>query len=145
MTKVMVFGTFDILHPGHLNFFKQAKKYGDYLIVVVARDRTVLGVKGKLPRHSERQRLKAVKQTGLVDMSVLGRTGDKYGIIKQHKPNIVTLGYDQRFFTDELKANLIKFGLNKTKIVKLKAYKPKKYKSSILKFYPASAGVNNAD
>ena len=45
--KVMVFGTFDIFHKGHENFLKQAKKLGDCLTVVVARDETVL--KFKLP------------------------------------------------------------------------------------------------
>ena len=42
----MAFGTFDLLHPGHEHFLKQAKRYGD-LIVVIARDNTVLKVKGK--------------------------------------------------------------------------------------------------
>ena len=59
MKAVMVFGTFDILHPGHINFFKQAKKYGN-LIAVIARDRTVKQVKGRLPKYSEKQRLKAI-------------------------------------------------------------------------------------
>ena len=34
MAKVMVFGTFDGVHPGHENFFEQAKQHGDYLIAV---------------------------------------------------------------------------------------------------------------
>ncbi|HLC71304.1 MAG TPA: adenylyltransferase/cytidyltransferase family protein, partial [Candidatus Nanoarchaeia archaeon] len=38
MKTVMCFGTFDILHPGHLHYLQQAKKYGDYLMVVIARD-----------------------------------------------------------------------------------------------------------
>jgi len=35
MKKVMCFGAFDGLHPGHLDFFRQAKRYGDFLIVSV--------------------------------------------------------------------------------------------------------------
>ena len=41
MKKVMCSGTFDGLHPGHFNFFKQAKSKGDYLTVIVARDENV--------------------------------------------------------------------------------------------------------
>lgn len=42
---VMAFGTFDVFHPGHEYYLTQAKKYGDILIVVVARDKTVEKVK----------------------------------------------------------------------------------------------------
>ena len=45
MKKVMVFGTFDGLHEGHLDFFRQAREYGDYLIVAVARDVNVKKIK----------------------------------------------------------------------------------------------------
>ena len=128
----MVFGTFDILHPGHFNFFKQAKQHGDYLIAVIARDKTVLGVKGKLPKHNERSRLQAVKNSGAVDKIVLGRLGDKYGIIKQYKPDVIALGYDQANFVDRLENKIKNFKL-KTKIIRLKPFKPEKYKSSKLK------------
>ncbi len=47
MTTVMCFGTFDILHPGHLYFLRECEKYGDELIVVIARDATVEKVKEK--------------------------------------------------------------------------------------------------
>ena len=121
----MAFGTFDILHPGHINFLKQAKKYGR-LIVVIARDKTVKQVKGRLPRYSEKQRLKAVLSLNLADNAVLGSLIDKYAAIKKYKPDIIALGYDQNHFIDGLK-NL------KIKIVRLKSYKPHKYKTSILK------------
>ena len=55
--KVMVFGTFDIFHPGHEHMLKEAKEYGDELIVVVARDANVKKVKGRLPMHDENQRV----------------------------------------------------------------------------------------
>ena len=42
-------GTFDLVHAGHVSYLEQAKKYGDYLIVVVARDETVEEEKGTKP------------------------------------------------------------------------------------------------
>ena len=42
MKKVMTFGSFDVLHKGHEHYLKEAKSYGDYLIVVVARDENIL-------------------------------------------------------------------------------------------------------
>ncbi|MCH9030625.1 MAG: adenylyltransferase/cytidyltransferase family protein [Bacteroidetes bacterium] len=53
---VMIFGTFDILHKGHLNLFDQAKKHGDFLIAVIARDKTVVKVKDREPKHNEKER-----------------------------------------------------------------------------------------
>jgi len=47
LVKVLAFGTFDILHPGHEFYLKEAKKHGDILDVVVARDSTVEKIKGK--------------------------------------------------------------------------------------------------
>ena len=58
--KVMVFGTFDGLHEGHKNFFKQARKYGDYLLVVVGRDKNVEKMKGHLPQRNENERMKEI-------------------------------------------------------------------------------------
>ena len=52
--KVMVFGTFDGLHPGHLSYFKQARKYGDYLIAIVALDENVLQFKGHRPKFFQK-------------------------------------------------------------------------------------------
>ena len=46
MKVVMVFGAFDGFHPGHLDFFKQARAYGDILVVSVGTDRNVEKIKG---------------------------------------------------------------------------------------------------
>jgi len=48
--KVLVFGTFDGLHEGHKNFFKQAREFGDFLVVVVGRDSTIVKTKGRPPK-----------------------------------------------------------------------------------------------
>ncbi|MFA5777540.1 MAG: adenylyltransferase/cytidyltransferase family protein [Parcubacteria group bacterium] len=131
--KTMVFGTFDIFHKGHENFLKQARKYGDYLIAVVARDKTVLSVKKKETRNKEQKRLKVLVNNKLVDEAVLGSLKDKYAVIKKYQPDVICLGYDQNNFVEGLARKIKDFGLNKTKIVRLKSYYPEKYKSSILK------------
>ena len=46
---VMAFGTFDILHEGHENFLKQAKALGNFLLVVIARDKTVKQIRANHP------------------------------------------------------------------------------------------------
>ena len=149
MTKILVFGTFDGLHEGHLDFFKQAKKYGDYLVVVVGRDSTVLKVKKRLPKFNENERLKSVLTnqppprgaTGvpvgpareLVSEAKLGNEGNNpYKIIKEINPDIICLGYDQTHFTEKLAQKLQEMGLSHIEIKRLNAYKPKIYHSSLL-------------
>lgn len=124
--RAMCFGTFDKLHPGHLSYFGQAKKYGDFLIAVVARDENVLKTKGKLPRENEKTRLNNVRKVKLVDKAILGQRRDKFRIVKKYQPDIICLGYDQRVDLKELKKNF--FG----RIVRLKPYREDKYKSSKL-------------
>ena len=121
MKKIMIFGTFDIIHKGHLNLINQTKKHGDYFIIVVARDKTVKKVKGKYPRNNEKKRANALKK--YADKVVLGYLKDKYKIIKKLKPDMICLGYDQKTFIKDLKKLNIK-------IKRLKPYKPHKYKSS---------------
>lgn len=130
--KVMVFGTYDIVHPGHLNFFRQAKEHGDYLIVVVGRDDTVTSVKERSPLHDEKSRVKKIRSLELVDKAVLGNKTDKYKVIERYKPYIICLGYDQYFFTEKLKEELEKRKL-KVKIKRLKPHKPEIHKSSKLR------------
>ncbi|MFA5128613.1 MAG: adenylyltransferase/cytidyltransferase family protein [Patescibacteria group bacterium] len=126
--KVMVFGTFAVLHPGHLYFFREAKKRGDKLTVVVARDLTVKKVKGFSPKLDEQARQEMVDAIKLVNVAVLGDKIDWYKIILKYKPEIICLGYDQvapKNFREELRRR----GVD-AKIFRLKSYKPKKYKSS---------------
>jgi len=129
----MAFGTFDLVHPGHLSFFKQAKKLGDYLIVVVARDKNSQRAKGRLPRHNEKTRLARVRRSKLVDKAILGsRTYNFYRTIRTRKPAIIALGYDQKPSAWQLKKDLRKHRLANVKIVRLRPYKPQIYKSSKL-------------
>lgn len=133
MTKVIVFGTFDIFHPGHASFFKQAKKLGDYLLVVVARDKNVEKAKGKLPRNLERQRAKIIRQAKIADKVILGsKTNNYFQTLRTYKIDAVALGYDQKPTMKSLKRILRKHRLSKVEIRRLKSYNPSKYKSSLL-------------
>jgi len=133
MKRVMAFGTFDVLHEGHLHFLKSARKRGGCLIVVVARDRTVRELKGEPPMNGEAARLKAVKALGFVDKAILGSEGgDKYGVIRKARPDVICLGYDQMHFAGGLEKELEGMGI-KAEVVRLKPYKPHVFKTSIIK------------
>ena len=133
MKKVMVFGAFDGLHPGHLDFFKQAKKYGDFLIVSVGTDKNVTEIKGKTPLFNQRERLALIASVELVDKSVLGAERDFYRQIRKHKPHIICLGYDQWATEADARVELDRVGLKETKGISLKPYKVSKAKSTIVK------------
>lgn len=130
--KVMVFGTFDLLHAGHEDFLNQAKTLGNFLIVVVSRDSTVKKVKGEYPKHNEKQRYENVKNLNFADKVVFGNEDDKYRVIRKYKPDIIALGYDQFVFTYKLKKLIIDENLD-TEIIRLKPYQADIYKSSLIK------------
>ena len=129
---VMAFGTFDVFHAGHEYFLRQAKKLGDELVVVIARDSTVKNVKGEYPHENEKQRMQKVKNSGIANKVILGYDDDKYKVIKKYKPHIIALGYDQFVFTYKLNKMIIDENMD-TEIVRLKSYEPDIYKSSLIK------------
>lgn len=131
--KVIAFGTFDVFHKGHESFLAQARKYGDYLVVVIGRDSVVKKVKGSLPRSNEEARLKKVRESRLADKVTLGHLTDMLFNIKKEKPGVIALGYDQTAFTERLADMLLELGMKDVKIVRLKSYRPGIYKSSKLR------------
>lgn len=126
MKKVMAFGTFDIIHPGHIHMLKEAKAYGDYLVVILSRDETVCELKGKQPRHGEEERLKNLENLKIADKIRLGCLDNKHQVLKDENPDIVALGYDQKFFIDDLEDAVE----DHVQIVRLSPYMPDIYKSS---------------
>jgi len=126
----MSFGTFDGIHPGHVDFLKQCYNFGDRLIVIVARDKNVKKIKGRVPKKNEIQRRQELIDSGLADEVILGKFDDKYKLVEYHKPDVICLGYDQQYFTKNLPNKLKEFGLDETEIAKLKSFHPEKYKSS---------------
>lgn len=133
MTRVVTFGTFDIFHPGHISYLKQAKKLGDFLLVVVARDANTHKAKGRLPENSEKNRLKEIRKAKIADKVILGsKTRNFYRTLRTNKINLIALGYDQKPTISQLKKTLRRHRLSQVEIKRLKPYNPDKYKSSKL-------------
>jgi FAD synthetase len=130
----MAFGSFDILHPGHVDYLGRAKRLGDYLIVVVARSDSIKRIKGRAPFFDDRERLRMVGSLGVVDRAILGNPmrnpDDKYAIIREYRPDIVVFGYDQRVDVAEVRDWLRRKGIG-ARVVKLRhGLRPRRYKSS---------------
>ena len=111
MVRVMASGVFDLLHTGHLHYLEEAKKLGDELIVVVARDSTVRKEKHE-PITSEDVRRELVDALKPVDEAVLGKEGDMFEVVEGIKPDVIALGYDQQHDEEAIRAELEKRGLD---------------------------------
>jgi len=132
MAKVLAFGTFDILHPGHLNYLKQAKKLGEHLVVIVATDNNVEKIKGKKPVNDQEHRKELVEALEIVNEVFVGFEDDMIKSVEKVKPDIVALGYDQYGDEKKLRRKFDERNI-KAKIVRLESYKPELYKSSKIK------------
>jgi FAD synthetase len=120
MVRVLATGTFEILHPGHLLYLEEAKKLGDELFVIVARDVNVKRRK-RTPIIPEEQRLKMVSALKIVDKAMLGSEKDMYEPLYSMKPDIIAIGYDQDFDEGELERELRKRGFN-SKVIRIKKH-----------------------
>ena len=95
MVKVITYGTYDLLHQGHINLLKRAKELGDYLIVGVTND-NFDRERGKLNvRNNVLERVEAVKATGLADQIVIeDYVGQKIDDIQKYDVDIFAIGSD---------------------------------------------------
>jgi cytidyltransferase-like protein len=94
--KVMVSGCFDLLHSGHIAFFREAASFGD-LYVALGSDRTVFDLKGTAPVNSQEERLYLVKSVGCVkDAFVSGGSGmlDFLQEFLELKPDVFVVNED---------------------------------------------------
>jgi FAD synthetase len=118
MVRVMASGVFDIIHPGHIFYLQRAKELGDELFVVVASDKTVERSKRK-PIMCQDERAFVIKALKPVDSVVVGKdSGDIFDIVKEIKPDIIAIGFDQNFDEAELEQECKKLGLN-VKVVRM--------------------------
>jgi len=95
MVKVITYGTYDLLHQGHLNLLRRAKELGDYLIVGVTSDSFDRG-RGKLNvRYNVLERVEAVKATGYADEVIIeDYIGQKIDDIQKYDVDIFAIGSD---------------------------------------------------
>ena len=110
MVRVMATGVFDLLHPGHVFFLAEARKLGDELVVVVARDQTARRLKREpyVPEHVRREMVEALKP---VDRAVLGSTTDIYQTVIDLQPDIIALGYNQVWNESEVEHECARRGV----------------------------------
>jgi cytidyltransferase-like protein len=103
MTTVLVFGTFDRLHEGHLRFLSAARSQGDRLVALVSRDEFVRGFKNKKPLYPQELRRRRLVERSLVDEAYLSDAlPGSYGMVRRIAPELICLGFDQRRLNDSL-------------------------------------------
>lgn len=130
--RVMAFGTFDILHLGHLEYLRQAKRLGGKLTVVVTSDRWAAREKGRKPSLLARERARLVSALKPVDHVLVGGERDKLDIVARERPDVIVLGYDCGAGIAQLGAELANMGL-RPRIVRARAFKAHRYKGKFLR------------
>ena len=134
---VLAGGVFDIIHPGHISTLNAAKALGDVLVVVVATDNTAVKMKKRSPIHSQEQRQELVNSLKVVDLCLIGQEENIFKTVKQVRPQIIALGYDQvhqeQFITEGCK----KIELD-AKVARLQSPIPESSSSKIQKEYGKS-------
>ena len=104
MKKIITYGTYDLLHQGHINLLRRAKELGDYLIVGVTND-SFDRERGKLNvRNNVLERVEAVKATGYADQIIIeDYVGQKIDDIQKYDIDIFAIGSDWAGKFDYLK------------------------------------------
>ncbi len=130
---VLATGVFDVLHPGHLRFLEESKRRGGpgaRLVVVVARDGTVLRRKERKPIMSENERLEMVSALRVVDRAILGHQHlDLIGVLREIRPSIVSVGYDQNDIKSSVK-KLIQQEKLRIRVLQIRKFSPSPLNSS---------------
>jgi len=131
---VLAGGVFDIIHPGHIHTLNAAKALGGVLVVAIATDKTAKKMKKRSPLHDQELRRELVSCLSMVDKAIVGHEDDIFQTVKEVKPNIIVLGYDQvhqeKFISDGCK----RINLN-VEIVRLETPVPHLSSSEIEKEY----------
>ena len=131
---ILAGGVFDIIHPGHIHTLNAAKALGDVLVVAIATDKTAQKMKKRPPLHNQELRRELVSCLSMVDKAVIGHEDNIFETVKEVKPNIIVLGYDQihqeKFISDGCK----QINLN-VEIVRLQSPIPHLSSSEIEKEY----------
>ena len=156
MKKVITYGTYDLLHQGHINLLRRAKELGDYLIVGVTSDSFDRG-RGKLNvRNNVLERVEAVKATGYADEVIIeDYLGQKIDDIQKYDVDIFAIGSDWKGKFDYLNEYCRVVYLPRTEGISssmLRAESQDTYKIGVIgsgrianRFIPETKVVNGAD
>jgi FAD synthetase len=130
---VLASGVFDLLHYGHIRFLEEAKHLvgrNSKLVVIVARDKTVIRMKGRRPVIPEDQRRALVEALEVVDEALLGYEDlDLDSVIERIKPDVIAVGYDQDEIEEITRGIVEEKGL-KLRIIKVGRFGMKDLNSS---------------
>jgi FAD synthetase len=124
---VLVCGTFDHFHEGHRALVREALTHGD-VTVLVAQDATVRAMKGFSPDGSLEERMQHIVQAFPSVRVVAGHPTDMMASVREIKPDLLLLGYDQK-----LPPPLSLEDLRHLRVLRAEAYFPERYKSSLLR------------
>ncbi len=104
MKKVITYGTFDLLHAGHINLLRRAKELGDYLIVVVSTDEFNWNEKQKKCYFTYEERKKLVEAVRYVDLVIPENSWDqKISDVQEYHVDTFVMGDDWKGKFDFLK------------------------------------------
>lgn len=129
----ITFWTFDVFHAWHIAYLRQAKQRCDKLITVVALDETVHTIKWHYPTDNATTRMHHIEKANISNTVILWNDTNYYSCLEEWQPDIICLWYDQSSFDKNLQEFYTWQWQDLPTIVRLDAYKPEIYKSSLLK------------
>ena len=95
MKRIITFGTYDLLHIGHVRLLKRAAALGNHLIVGVSSDELNISKKGRAPVYSTNERLEIIRSLSCVDDVFVEHSLDAKGdYIREHKADALVMGDD---------------------------------------------------
>lgn len=133
MKTVVAFGTFDIIHPGHISYLEYARSLGDALVVIVTPDRAVIRRKGERALFNEKERILLVASLRCVESAMLGDRDDSWDTVVGLHADVACFGYDQKPAVRAFKQDASKRCKKMFSIEIAPAYRRRRYHSSQLK------------
>lgn len=133
--KILIAGTFDLIHPGHIYLINEAAKLGD-VYVIVSTDKNRKFYSGSSPIIPQEQRLEVIRSIKKVKEARIGRSdNDTLKTVEEINPDIILLGPDQKYDINTLKNGLKKRGLLNIEVKRMETYydKYELHSSSLIK------------
>lgn len=132
MACVVVFGTFDLLHPGHIKLLETAAKLGRVQVVLTT-DALVAKYKPRAGVHNFQVRAQRLSRLAMIEhVTPCDLHAGEFETLKHLKPDYIVLGYDQKELRKALCSHYAG-RLMSPKMIITKPYRPQLYKSTIIR------------